>query len=324
MEQPRPRLVISRCIEFDRVRYNGEMISSDLVRALIPRVEAIPVCPEVEVGLSVPRESLRLVAVDGDVRLLQPATGRDLTDAMREWAERFLGALPEVDGFVLKSRSPSSGLRDVKLYRAVDGPIVLGSRNPGLFGAAVLARYGSLAIEDEARLENPRIREHFLTKLYAIARLRALGARPRMRDLVSFQSANKLLLMAYSQKELRAMGNIVANREGLDARDVLAAYRAHLLSAMPRAAAHRSHINVLTHAAGYFKEGLSKEEKDLFARTLDDYRAGRVPWSVPSSLVRSWAVRFKEGYLLQQTYLDPFPAELAVMRSPAEERDYWR
>ena len=324
MGHPRPRLVVSRCIEFDRVRYDGEIISSDFVRSLKSHVEAIPICPEVELGLGIPRESLRLVAVDGGARLLQPATGRDLTDAMREWAGRFLDALPDVDGFLLKSRSPSSGLRDVKLYRTVDGPVVLSGRNPGMFGGMVLVRFESLAVEDEARLENARIREHFLTKLYAIARLRALGARPRMRDLVAFQSQNKLLVMAYSQKELRAMGNIVANREGLDAREVLAAYRAHLLAAMPRAASHRSHINVLMHAAGYFKEGLSKEEKDLFMRTLDDYRAGLVPLSVPLSLVRSWAVRFKEGFLLQQTYLDPFPAGLAAMRSPGEERDYWK
>ncbi len=324
MGHPRPRVVISRCIEFDRVRFNAEMISSDFVRELRPLVEAIPVCPEVEIGLAIPRESLRLVAVGGDVRLLQPATGRDLTDEMRAWAERFLGALPEVDGFVLKSRSPSSGLRDVKLYRTVDGPIVLGSRNPGMFGRAVLAHFGSLAVEDEARLENPRIREHFLTKLYATARLRALGGRPRMRELVAFQAENKLLLMAYSQKELRAMGNIVANRDGQDVRDVVAAYRAHMLAAMPRAARHQSHVNVLMHAAGYFKDGLSKEEKDLFMKTLDDYRGGLLPLSVPLSLVRSWAVRFKEGYLLQQSYLDPFPAGLVAIRRPPEERDYWK
>lgn len=317
-------MVFSRCIEFDRVRFNGEMISSDFVRELRPQVDPVPVCPEVEVGLGVPRESLRLVADGEDVRLVQPATGRDLTEAMRAWAKSFLDGLPEVDGFVLKSRSPSSGIRDVKVYRSADGPIVLSGRNAGMFGRAVLERFGHLAVEDEARLLNLRIREHFLTKLYTLARFRALGSRPRARDLVRFQSENKLLLMAYSQAGLGRLGRIVANRERLRSEQMAGAYRAHLRAALARAARPSSHANVLMHALGYFKEGLSAGEKAFFLHRLDDYRRGVLPLSVPLALVRAWALRFDEGYLLQQTYLEPFPAELVGVERIAPSRDYWK
>jgi len=160
---PKPKLVVSRCIGFDAVRYDGHMINSDIVEALKPYVTFIPICPEVEIGLPIPRETLRLVSVVGEKRMIQPATKIDYTDKMKEWANKFLDSLPPVDGFIMKSRSPSSGLYDTKTYAKIEKSQSLG-RGSGIFGAEVLNRFSDLALEDEKRLLNPRIKDHFLKR----------------------------------------------------------------------------------------------------------------------------------------------------------------
>lgn len=116
----RPRVVISRCIEFEHVRYNGQIISSDFVKGLLPHIDAVPICPEVEIGLRIPRDSLRLVIQGEEVRLLQPATKIDYTEKMNEFTDQFFRSLGEVDGFILRSGSPSSGLTRVKIYASIE------------------------------------------------------------------------------------------------------------------------------------------------------------------------------------------------------------
>ena len=162
----RPRVVISKCIEFAACRYDGTMISDEFVRCLKTRVDFVPVCPEMEVGLGCPRDPIRIVAAQGTVRLVQPTTGRDVSDAMREFSRKFLDGLGTVDGFLLKARSPSCGIRDVKIFGGPQDaePQGLGR---GFFGGAVLARFPDLAVEDEEGLARAAIRERFLEKLFA-------------------------------------------------------------------------------------------------------------------------------------------------------------
>ena len=209
-EFPKPVLVISECLEFEPCRYDGARIRFDLVKALEPHVQYRPVCPEVQVGLGVPRDTIRLVASDDRNLLVQPATGRDLTDDMEGFAARHLDGLDEVDGFILKSRSPSCGLGHVKIFDGAESRRVV-RRGAGVFADAVLKRFGDLAIEDEGRLRNHRIREHFLTKLFALARLRDVARAERMARLVRFHAAYKFLLLAYSERDLRQLGRVVAN-----------------------------------------------------------------------------------------------------------------
>jgi uncharacterized protein YbbK (DUF523 family) len=168
----RPVVVISRCIDFDSCRYNGQVIRASLREKLEPHVVLVPICPELEIGLGVPRDPVRLETRAGGVAMVQPATGRDLTAQMEVFSDRFLGALQEVDGFILKSRSPSCGVSDAKRFRAADeraGHEV----GPGLFAARVLERFPDAVVEDEAGLADERRRERFLAALRA-ARLRRL------------------------------------------------------------------------------------------------------------------------------------------------------
>jgi uncharacterized protein YbgA (DUF1722 family)/uncharacterized protein YbbK (DUF523 family) len=308
-EHPRPTLVLSKCLALDACRYNGQLIRAPFVLQLMPFVELSPVCPEVELGLGVPRPPIRLVRRGESLQLYQPDTRRDVTHDMEDFTERFIGGLGDVDGFILKSRSPSCGIKDTKVYGGADDTQPLG-RGAGLFGGAVLERFPRAAVEDEGRLTSYRLRHHFLTKLFARASFRAVKTSGRMAELARFQTENKLTLMAYHQTELRALGRIVANPEKRPFAEVAAAYEEHLTHALERPPRNTSNINVMMHALGYVSDGLSAGEKRHFLHALDEYRAGRMSLSAPLVLLQSWIERFDQPYLREQTFLDPYPQEL--------------
>jgi len=316
----RPTIVVSKCLGFAACRYNGLSISSDVVKALMPHVDFVPVCAEVEIGLGVPREPIRVVSGPNGLRLLQPSTGADVTDRMTGFAASFLDSLAIVDGFILKSRSPSCGVRDVKVFRGVEKEAAVG-KGSGFFGAAVVEKFPGHPVEDEGRLMNFRIREHFLTSLYALARFRAARARLAMRDLVDYQARNKLLLMSYSQKEMRLLGKLVANSGKKAPSAVFDEYEAHLRAALAKPPKYVSNINVLMHAMGYFKEGLTPPEKAHFMASLEKYRAGKIPLSATIAIVNSWLARFGSDYLKQQTYFEPYPEELVEITDSGKGRD---
>jgi len=302
----RPRLGISRCIEFDHCRYNGDIIASDLVRRLKEHADLVPICPEVEIGLGVPRDPIRIVLRGQERHLVQPSTGRDLTASMSSFSSEFLDRMGEVDGFILKSRSPSCGVRDVRAYPERQGAAPV-DRGSGIFGQEVQRRLEGLPVEDEARLRNIKLGEHFLTRAFTLRSFRELGAAARMPDLIGFHSRNKLLLMMYNQTELRNLGRLVANPSGQEPEAVLNEYGAHLRRALSRPPRCTSPVNVLMHAFGYVSKRMKKEERDLFLQNLDMYREARVPLSVCLGLMRSYIVRFQVEYLASQTFFEPFP-----------------
>ena len=320
MEYPRPKVVVSRCIEFDSVRWNGQIVRSEFVRKLIPHVDTVTVCPEVEIGLGVPRDTLRVVRVGEELRIMQPASGRDYTEEMLSFTEDFLSNLGEVDGFILKGRSPTSGLMGVKIYPAVRDAPAMG-RGAGVFGGEVKRRFGHLALEEEGRLNNSRIREHFLTKLFTMSRFRAVKSSNSMKELVQFHTENKLLLMAYNQERMRILGRIVANPDKRPFGELIRDYEEHLVGAFSKASRYTSNINVLMHGLGYFSDELSSNEKAFFLDSLERYRSGSIPLSVPLNIIRSLIVRFQEDYLVQQTFFEPYPEGLMEITDSGKGRD---
>lgn len=324
---PKPRVVVSKCIEFNHVRWDGGIISNDFVKQLIPHVHPIPVCPEVSIGLGVPRNPLRIVQVDGRLRLVQPATNLDVTEKMEGFTESFFHSLPEVDGFILKSRSPTSAIRDAKIYPTTSKNASPLRRGPGIFGAAVLSRFPYLAIEDEGRLRNPRIREHFLTKVFALAGFREVKSSGSIRSLATFHTGNKFLLKAYSEKHLGILGRIAAHSDDQPFKGMIEEYESALFVALGRPPRCGSNIDVMMHALGYFSRRLSKEEKQFFLGLLEKYRDGDIPKSVPTTILRSWILRFRESYLSKQTFFEPYPEELVDIESMTaycNGKDYWR
>ncbi len=306
---PRPRVVVSRCLGFAACRYDGSVIPDAVVAALKPYVEFIPVCPEVEIGLGVPRPPIRLVQGQR-LRLVQPDTGLDLTDKMEAFAARFLASLSEVDGFILKNRSPSCALRDAKIHVSDTGPAV--GRGPGIFGAAVRNRFPTIPAEDEGRLTNRTLREHFFTTIFACATFREVEKTGEMDELIRFHSRQKFLLMAHGQAKLRELGRIVANPEKLPPKEVIRRYGEKFREAFLRPPRRPSVINVFEHAFGYVSHGLSPKERRYFLGLLEEYRAERVPASVPREVLRAWIIRFDVKYLAEQAFFTPFPPELLL------------
>jgi len=317
---PKPRIVISKCIGFDPCRYNGEIVRDAFVAQLEPHVEFLTVCPEVAIGLGTPRPPIRIVASGGQFKLVQPSTGLDVSDQMRRFSSDFLGSLQDVDGFILKNRSPSCGFSDVKMYSGPEkGPCI--GKTAGFFGGAVLDRFGDRAVEDEGRLKNLNIREAFLTRIFALARWRSLKRSASLFQLVQFHAANKLLLMAWNQTKMRELGRIVANRNGISLSETLELYGERFLEAFRNRPRHSSPINVLEHALGYFKKELTAREKKHFLQLLDAYRAGKVPLDGAVILLKSWVLRFENEYLLEQTFFDRFPQDLMNLEDSGKS---WR
>jgi uncharacterized protein YbgA (DUF1722 family)/uncharacterized protein YbbK (DUF523 family) len=271
-------------------------------------VNYIPVCPEVAIGLGVPRFPIRIVS-PRERRLIQPAIGKDVTEDMSRFCKRFLSSLNGVNGFILKFRSPSCGFKDVRIYQKSEkSPAV--DKGAGFFGGSVIKRFPGLALEDEGRLRSLKIREHFLTKLFTLARFQAVRKSSEMRELVRFHTESKLLLMAYNQREMQVPGNIVADHERRPLAEVLTNYEHHLQKAMDTPPRRTANINVFMHILGYFSKDLSKNEKQFFPETLELYREGRVPFTSALGLAKSWAIRFQNQYLLGQSFFDTYPNDL--------------
>jgi len=305
-----PKVVISKCIEFDRCRYDGHMIANDFVKKLKLYVRFLPVCPEFEIGLGIPRNPVRLIDENGSLEMIQPATNRNLTAEMMAFAQSFLESLENVDGFILKAGSPSCGIKNTKIYPRI-GKVAPKSRNGrGLFGDAVSIAYPYLAIEDEGRLNNPRIKDHFLSQLFTLARFRVVKQSGSINELVKFHSQNKFLLMAYNQAELKTLGKITANGDERSPSELLKDYQSHLYKALSRAPKYTSNINALMHILGYFSDKINKGEKSLFLDNLQKYREGRVTICPSKILLKSWIMRFEDEYLFRQSFFEPYPSEL--------------
>lgn len=306
----RPKVVVSRCLGFDHCRYNGNIISSPIVAKLTEYVDFLPVCPEVEIGLGIPRDPVRIILGNGEQRLVQSASGKDLTEVMEAFCTDFLDSTGEIDGFILKYRSPSCGIKDVKIYPTAALKSGAIGKTSGFFGGAVLKKFPHLAIEDEGRLRNARIKEHFMTRLFMLAAFRKVKSEGRMKDLIAFHTENKYLLMAYNQAELRKLGAIVANKEGLSFQELASEYQRHLYSALSRPPRYTSTINVLMHAFGHFSQKLSSQEKALFLDWIQKYREGKTSLCPAINTIRSWALRFEDQFLTNQTLFEPYPEGL--------------
>lgn len=314
----RPIVVTSACLETEACRYNGQKIPFEFLTELGKHVDVRPVCPEVEIGLGTPRAPIRLVRGSEGPLLVQPSTGADVTADMTAFSSEFLSSR-HADGFILKSRSPSCGTNGVKIYDGSDTSSAH-QHGPGLFAAEVLARYPGAAIEDEGRLRNYRIREHFLTKLFAVAALRAVEDDGRMRSLVAFHSRYKLILMAYNQSAMRALGRIVANPDRRPFADVLDEYRSGLARAFHRVPSRGAVVNTVEHAWGYVSDRLEAAERSYYRRQLDRYRAGRVPLAAVVSVVETSVVRFGVDYLRDQAFFHPYPDELRSVADSGKGR----
>jgi len=309
MKHPTPKLVVSACLAGEFVRYDGGTVKDTFVEKLLSYCQVIPVCPEVSIGLGVPRNKVILYWREKELRLVQPSSGKDLTEDMLSFAESFLSGLEEVDGFLLKGKSPSCGVSNSTLsYKDPEGR-TFSHRTKGLFAKKVLERFEELPVEDEKRLKDEKIRKHFLVRIFSIARLREFISRAQsISQLMEFHKINKYLLMLHSQTKLKQMGQLVASSK--DLAQTIKEYSSLFKLAFKRSPSKGQYINTFTHMYGHLSRRLNQKEKDHFFTLLEDFRKGLVNEKTIFELLRSWAFRFEEGYLQTQTIFEPYPKEL--------------
>ena len=318
MDKIKPTIVVSKCLSFDHCRYNGQMIPDPFVEKMKSYVAFLPVCPEMAIHLGVPRDPIRLVRVDGTDKLIQPATGKDCTSDMDHFTETWLRKLDQVDGFILKNRSPSCGVKDVRIYPSAESKSSLG-KGQGFFGSKITTIYPHLALEDEGRLLNANIREHFLTQVYTQSRFKELSQNYSISGLIDFHTRNKYLFMAYNQSELQKMGRLVAHAKRLPEKQVIESYQKHIQAMFCKLPRLVSMINALLHCFGYVSDKLSSEERSYFLDLIQQYKEKHIPLSSLLSVMKSWIIRFKEPYLSEQSLFCPYPEKLADMSNSGKD-----
>jgi uncharacterized protein YbgA (DUF1722 family)/uncharacterized protein YbbK (DUF523 family) len=307
------RIGISSCLLGNEVRWNsGHKLDKYLAHTLGQFVEYVPVCPEVEAGFGVPRESFRLVGDPDSPRLVTFKSKTDHTDRMLTWTQKRVRELEkeELCGFIFKSDSPSSGMIRVKVYNEKGMPHKIGI---GMFARAFMEHFPLIPVEDDGRLNDPIIRENFILQIFTMKRWRDNLARKRsIGSLVDFHTRNKLLLMSHSPKHYRLMGKLVAEGKKMPLGDLYDRYQLLLMEALKLKTTIRKNINVLQHLMGYFKKQLSGDEKQELLEAFDQYRSEYLPLIVPITLINHYVRKYDQPYLKQQTYLNPHPVELKL------------
>ncbi|KQC10955.1 MAG: hypothetical protein APR62_10950 [Smithella sp. SDB] len=307
------RLGISSCLLGNKVRYDGRhKLDKFLTDTLGKYVEYIPVCPEVECGLSIPRPSMRLEGNPDAPRLIVTSTGQDLTERMETWAQKRVAELEAKNlcGFIFKSDSPSSGMERVKVYNEKSMPVKNGV---GMFAAIFMKHFPLLPVEDEGRLHDPSLRENFIERIFALKKWReTLSTKNFKKSLIDFHTKHKLLILAHSPKHYQLMGKMVAAQKNLDKKEMQKKYQYLLLEALKVKATQAKHANVLQHMMGYFKEQLSSDEKKELLELIHSYHDGYIPLVVPVTLISHYVRKYDEPYLKEQAYLNPHPSELQL------------
>ena len=306
------KIGVSSCLLGEKVRYDGGHKHDDYVaETLSAYFSYVSVCPEVECGMPVPREAIRLEGEPESPRLMTRISHADLTDQMRSYCFPRLEQLQDENlcGYILKKDSPSCGLWRVKVYRG-GGSVKSGS---GIFAAALARRFPLLPIEEEGRLNDAGIRENFIERVFSFKRWKDfLSGKPKLGALVDFHTRHKLLLMAHNPQIYREMGKLVARGREVKMDALLAAYEEMFMKALAFHATAKKHADVLMHIMGYFKKELSPAEKEELLDLIDQYKNGLLPLIVPVTLLRHYVLIYDEPYLKAQIYLNPHPRELML------------
>jgi uncharacterized protein YbgA (DUF1722 family)/uncharacterized protein YbbK (DUF523 family) len=304
---------ISSCLLGNEVRYDGGHKRDRYVTDTLSRYfRFVAVCPEVECGLSVPREAMRLVGHPEGPRLRTIRSGVDYTSQMLAFCREKVEALDGEDlcGFIFKSDSPSSGLYRVKIYDDKGNSVRNGR---GLFASAVAERFPLLPLEEEGRLHDARLRENFIERVFSYHRWKQFkGDGPGYRELIAFHTNEKLLLMSHSPRHYAVMGRLVAGGKAYDRVALLAQYEGQFMEALAVPSSVKKNVNVLQHVMGYFRDYLSADEKAELLELIRNYADSLVPLTVPLTLINHYVRKYDVDYLKEQVYLSPHPAELML------------
>ena len=304
---------ISSCLLGEQVRYDGgHKHDRFLTDVLGPYVEWVPVCPELEVGMGIPREAVRLVGPPSAPRMVGIDSGKDWTEKMLAYSRRRVEQIGKLNlsGYILKSKSPSCGMERVKLYN----PKGMATKDGvGLFAEVLIKGHPLIPVEEEGRLNDPHLRDNFIVRVFAYHRLQKLmEGRFTVGRLVEFHTAEKYLLLAHSPKHYRELGPLVANAKKMPVAEVKERYRALYMECLKVRSTVKKNTNVLQHIVGYLPDGLPAAERKEILQVIEDYRTGFVPLVVPVTLLRHYVRAHSVAYIQNQVYLNPHPKELML------------
>ncbi|UCH54143.1 MAG: DUF1722 domain-containing protein [Pseudomonadota bacterium] len=307
------RVGISSCLLGAKVRYDGNhKLDSFIADTLGRHFEFVPVCPELAIGMGVPRAPIRLVGQAASPRavgVMDP--DMDVTDKLHRYGRRMAHELSDISGYIFKSKSPSCGMERVKVFPARGGPGIKNGR--GVYAAALMAAQPLLPTEEEGRLGDPTLRENFIESVFAYRRWQELTARGVTASrLVEFHARHKLVLMAHDAIRLRWLGRIIAQTDRARARETGKRYIEEFMSVLRRPPTRARHSNVLMHLLGYLKRDLDHADKRELLTLIDRYRRGHLPRAVPLAILAHHFRRHPHPYVAGQYYLEPAPEELML------------
>lgn len=307
------KLGISTCLLGESVRYDGgHRLDPFLTDTLGQYVEYVPICPEVECGLSIPREAMHLEGDPESPRLVTSRTHKDYTLKMLRWARERVIELDKEDlcGFIFKSNSPSSGMERVKVYNNKGIPVKKGR---GMFAGIFMDRFPLIPVEEEGRLHDPTLRENFIERIFTMKRWReVISKKKALGGLVEFHTRQKVLILSHSEKHYRLMGKLVATGKQVPIGRLYSEYETLMMEALRLKATVKKNTNVLMHMLGYFKKQLVADEKQELLEIIDQYRNGYLPLIVPITLINHFVRKYKQTYLREQIYLNPHPIALQL------------
>ncbi|HUV29611.1 MAG TPA: DUF523 and DUF1722 domain-containing protein [Acidobacteriota bacterium] len=307
------RVGISTCLLGQKVRFDaGHKRDRYITDILGEYFQFVPVCPELEIGMGVPREAVRLVGDVGAPRMVGGKSGTDWTSKMVQYSRTRVGR-PDmfgISGYILKKDSPTCGMARVKVYRESGMPEKKGK---GLYAGILMEHHPLLPVEEEGRLNDGRIRENFIERVFTYHRWQTLvrGGLTRGK-LVQFHTVHKYLVLAHSASHYKLMGQLVAQVKQLGLPKARDGYAALLMEALSVKTTARKNVNVLLHILGFLKGLIGAPEKKDILLVIEDYRNELVPLVVPVTLIRHYVIKHGVEYIRDQVYLNPHPKELML------------
>ena len=319
---PTPVVVVSRCLEFEPVRYNAQIMPCPLVKDLEPFVEYIKVCPEYEIGLGVPRDPIRIVKQNDKLHLIQPKTKEDITDKMNQFTTDFIKQMPEVDGFIFKSDSPTIGLRNIKIYSGIEkAPVV--RRGHGFFAGQLLEVFPDYPMEEDNRLRNNTIRHHFLVKLFIFAGFRKIKSQHNLENLQNFHKKNHFLYSLYNPEYI-TQGKKILEKKDESFEKIGKEYFASLKKLFYNHPVADDYLRVWNDIIKYIKPKITAEEKKFLNSILLKYQKNKICQTGVTDMLHSFIIRFPDGFIEKQTIFSPYPESLLPTLEPSRDKNYWK
>ena len=298
----KPKIIVSECLYGTKCRYDGQGYNDKVIQSLKDYVDIQTVCPELAIGLSIPREPIRIEMnkENEEYRLIDYNSKNDYTNQMTEFSEEFINGLDDIDGFILKSRSPTCGLKDAKVYYCGNKCSIRSNEN-GFFSQKIIDKYDYLPIENEGRLKNYNIRDNFFTRIFFINNLK------NNKNIIEFHKNNLLLLKSYDEESTNEVSDIL-NENRME--DQVHQYKEKVLNIVSNQRKKENKLSIIIKVFEKYKNMLNEEEINMFNGLIESYENQRIPFSTLEVVIKMYATRFKDKDILNQTFFYPYPENL--------------